>query len=225
MNGLDAPRARRRRLSWLGTLAAIVVATAIVVAIVHRATNRDGSAASTSSPNASSPDRSPPGVSGRGTPKPIGDRAGQSPESPSRDRETDVVQPERDEAMMNEWRAAIGRRDPDTVEAINRAFLAHPSRFTGALMSSAERDSDERVRAFSTRVLGKLRMPVTAELLRKLLGDASPYVRQNAAWGLGQLGDRNAGPLLQRSAQSDADPAVRESARDALRNIDRASAR
>ncbi len=54
-------------------------------------------------------------------------------------------------------------------------------------MKLAETDSDERVRAFSTRVLGKLVDPACAPLLVRLLDDKSQYVRMNAAWALGEL--------------------------------------
>jgi HEAT repeat protein len=54
-------------------------------------------------------------------------------------------------------------------------------------MTSAETDSDDRVRAFSTRVLGKLKNPACAPVFQRLLADRSQYVRMNAAWGLGEL--------------------------------------
>ena len=52
----------------------------------------------------------------------------------------------------------------------------------------AATDPNERVRAFSTRVLGKLRQPALADAFEQLLEDGSPFVRQNAAWALGELG-------------------------------------
>jgi len=228
MKDLHAPESQRRRRRWLGALAAVAAGAVVAVALRRTSERRDRLAAPNSgaatAPDRSFPGAGPPHPSQPGAPAP-------APGLPSGGGTAEEARSERDQRMqrvqgaIDEWRAAIGRRDADTVEALNRAFLSSPSEFTGALMASAESDPDERVRAFSTRVLGKLRAPATAELLRKLLADASPYVRQNAAWALGQLGDRSAGPLLRRNAGTDPDPAVRQAAGEALRNIDRGGGR
>ena len=82
----------------------------------------------------------------------------------------------------------------------------------------AEAEENERVRAFSTRVLGKLKNAALAPLYRRLLSDKSPYVRQNAAWALGELGAAAAPALAELQTASTKDPAndVRAAARDAL---------
>ena len=122
--------------------------------------------------------------------------------------------------MMKEWRNAIINKDADVVLALDRAFASHPREFVPALMLSAENDSEERVRSFSTRVLGKLRPPESAPLMRKLLADRCEYVRSNAAWALGQLDDRTAAPRLRNLKQRDPSTTVRRSAGESLRKLE-----
>jgi hypothetical protein len=97
--------------------------------------------------------------------------------------------------IMGRWRNAILKRDPDSVLECDRIFHDHTMEFGPALRTSAESDDDERVRAFSTRMLGKLRDGDSAPVFAKLLNDPSPSVRGNAVWGLEQLGDPRAHKL------------------------------
>jgi hypothetical protein len=120
---------------------------------------------------------------------------------------------------MAGWISAIRERNPETVEALDRAFAEHPRDFVPPLMASAESDSDERVRAFSTRVLGKLRSVESQALMRRLLTDASEYVRFNAAWALGELQDHEAVAELRRLGKHDHSPMVRQAASESLRRI------
>jgi hypothetical protein len=95
--------------------------------------------------------------------------------------------------VMAQWRNGILFKDTDAVLADDALFRQEPARFLEALMTLAETDDDERVRAFSTRVLGKLVEPACAPLLTRLLDDRSQYVRMNAAWALGELAVTPAG--------------------------------
>ena len=120
---------------------------------------------------------------------------------------------------MADWRVAIRDRNADVVEAMDRTFAERPSDFIPALMVSAETDSDERVRAFSTRVLGKLRSAESSALMVRLLTDASEYVRFNAAWALGELRNREAVAGLRRLGKRDRSPMVRQAANQSLERI------
>jgi hypothetical protein len=132
------------------------------------------------------------------------------------------------EAAMSSWRTAILVRDADTVLALDREFLGAPDRYAESLTSCAETDSDERVRAFCTRVLGKLKSSERVALFERLLGDKSPYVRQNAAWALGELAETTNGHIVTRHALAELrhvqakDPAgdVRAAARGALEKLE-----
>jgi hypothetical protein len=128
---------------------------------------------------------------------------------------------------MTAWRGAILTHDADTVVALDRAFLGAPGTFRPALVESAKGDGNERVRAFSTRVLGKLRDAALVETFAALLDDSSPYVRQNAAWALGELGGEESGRAaarrtteeLRRLGRRDTAPDVRVAANEALKRL------
>jgi hypothetical protein len=122
---------------------------------------------------------------------------------------------------MGRWRTAILVKDAPSVIALDLTFRQMPDRFTAALAASAENDDNERVRAFSTRVLGKFKNAAEAPLYRRLLADKSPYVRQNAAWALGELGPAAAPAVagLQRTSRRDSSTDVRAAAMDALRKL------
>lgn len=122
--------------------------------------------------------------------------------------------------VLKSWHAAIVTKNAETVENLDRAFAERPDRFVGPLMENAEGDSEERVRAFSTRVLGKLRRPESVEVLRRLLKDPSQYVRFNAAWALGELSDREAAATLLRLERRDPSSMVRQSAGASRRKIE-----
>jgi hypothetical protein len=89
--------------------------------------------------------------------------------------------------VVRSWRNAILQRDPEAVTRLDLTFREAPDRYTPALVQNATSDPEDRVRAFSTRVLGKLHHPALAEVFQKLLRDRSPHVRQNAAWALAEL--------------------------------------
>lgn len=123
------------------------------------------------------------------------------------------------EDVMRDWRTAIVNKNAEMVERVDRLFAAQAQQFIPALMISAESDPEERVRAFSTRVLGKLRPPESTELMRKLLADRSEYVRFNAAWALGELADREAISRLRDLQKRDKAASVRDSATASLRKL------
>jgi hypothetical protein len=122
------------------------------------------------------------------------------------------------EATMGRWRTAIVVKDAPSVVTLDLAFRQMPDRYRPALATTAETDDNERVRAFSTRVLGKLKNPTEAPLYQRLLTDKSPYVRQNAAWALGELGAAAEPAVAELQKTSRRDPAtdVRAAAKDAL---------
>ncbi|HVT10444.1 MAG TPA: HEAT repeat domain-containing protein [Polyangia bacterium] len=126
------------------------------------------------------------------------------------------------EASMMRWRVAILNKDAQAVIGLDMDFKQRPDRYREALEKSAASDENERVRAFSTRVLGKMKNPEEAPLLKRLLADTSPYVRQNAAWALGEL--RGAGAVavaeLRRARARDVAPEVRSAAKDALGKVE-----
>jgi hypothetical protein len=127
------------------------------------------------------------------------------------------------------WRDGVLGKNAEAVMALDRAFLAAPDRYRAALEASARTDADERVRAFSTRVLGKQKRASLAPLFEALLKrDASPFVRQNAAWALGELAAQEDGRTaaqhalaeLRHARAKDPAPDVRTAAKGALARIE-----
>ena len=118
--------------------------------------------------------------------------------------------------VMQQWRTSILERDADGVMGCDHLFREHSRAFTPALRDSATRDSDERVRAFSTRVLGKLRDPGLAPFFLERLQDPSAFVRENGAWALGELRAIEATDELAALKHDDPAPAVRKAAELAL---------
>src|SRR5262249_11435507 len=49
---------------------------------------------------------------------------------------------------LTAWRQAILGKDADTVVTLDRSFVNAPDRYRAALVDSARKDGDERVRAF-----------------------------------------------------------------------------
>ncbi len=131
-------------------------------------------------------------------------------------------------ATIDAWRGAILQKDADTVVRLDFGFRDAPDRYRPALLESARSDPNERVRAFSTRELGKLASADLAPQFGRLLGDSSPYVRQNAAWALGELGNLPGGRAAAHVVLADLkrvearDPAkdVRSAARSALGKLE-----
>jgi hypothetical protein len=120
-------------------------------------------------------------------------REAETPPEPAMPVEEQVRQ------VMQRWRTSILNRQAEGVLDCDHIFHERPTLFSPALRTSAESDDDERVRAFSTRMLGKLRDAGNTDLFAKLLADASPSVRGNAAWALGQLHDPRSAALLEQA--------------------------
>jgi HEAT repeat protein len=143
------------------------------------------------------------------------------PETPT-ERDAEVA------SALSAWRDGIIQKDSEIVIRLDLTFQERPERYLGGLVASSQKEPNERVRAFSTRTLGKFRRPDLASHFRRLLADQSPFVRQNAAWALGELaalpGGREAARValaeLHRARAKDIDSAVRAAARAALDKID-----
>ena len=151
-----------------------------------------------------------------------------SPESTPETPETPEAIDKRAEDALGAWRNAILIRDADMVIKLELAFLETPSMYLERLKTSARSDDNERVRAFSTRELGKFKRVDLAPTFQQLLEDKSGYVRQNAAWALGELSAGTDGRAAVRIAKGelrqlvkrDPEEAVGVAARTALERIE-----
>lgn len=70
-------------------------------------------------------------------------------------------------------------------------LVSYGTRATAALVPLLDSDNLE-LRARAARVLGYVADPTTADRLAALLGDADPFVRSHAAYGLFQMNDPRA---------------------------------
>jgi hypothetical protein len=136
------------------------------------------------------------------------------------------VTPEQVSTAMSEWRRAILEKRADLVVTLDQVFAILPGRYGPELVRLAETDPDERVRAFCTRVLGKMKNLELVDVFQRLLADKSEFVRQNAAWALGELAHRPGGREAAlaaldelRQAQDDPATAVRAAATNALKAL------
>jgi HEAT repeat protein len=149
-----------------------------------------------------------------------------TPEWPRQQTAQEVAQEV--ETSLASWRQAILDKNAELVQSLDRAFLSSPERYRSALEKSARTDADARVRAFSTRVLGKQKSAALAPLFETLLADKSPFVRQNAAWALGEMAARDDGRTAARHAAAglrhagakDPVPEVRTAAKGALARLE-----
>jgi hypothetical protein len=119
--------------------------------------------------------------------------------------------------VVEVWRQAIKNKQAEQVLECDRIFQDAPTKFSDPLRYLAKNDREDRVRAFSTRVLGKFKDPANAELFRELLKDPHQYVRSNAAWGLSQLGGDSNLALVDEIRRRDREEYVRNAAAEALR--------
>ena len=154
------------------------------------------------------------------------ERGAAPPVWPRQETEAEIAQEV--ESSLAAWRKAILDKNAEVVQSLDRAFLSSPERYRAALEKSARTEVDERVRAFSTRVLGKQKSAALAPLFETLLADKSPFVRQNAAWALGELAALDDGRAAARHAVAelrlarakDPAPDVRTAAKGALARLE-----
>lgn len=161
-------------------------------------------------------------AAGVDVPAPTAGGAGPSRFDPASER----VSPEQVAAAMTEWREAILQKRAEQVIRLDQAFSLLPGRYGPELVRMAETDSDERVRAFCARVLGKMKNPALVEDFQRMLADKSPFVRQNAAWALGELARRPGGKEAAlaaldelQQAEGDSVTEVRTAATNALKAL------
>lgn len=139
---------------------------------------------------------------------------------PASTAEVDKAGRKRTEPIFDQWRSAILMKNAERVLACDQAFDGDRGRLHDGLAELAEKDSEERVRSFSTRVLGRFAMARDVDLFTRLLeNDPSPYVRQNAAWALGLQGKGAPVDALRRVSEGDPDKEVRDAAAKALSQV------
>lgn len=87
--------------------------------------------------------------------------------------------------LASAWRGAVLNGQREAVLLGARALRGAPDARAQLLLLAA--DPEPRVRAFALRELGRRRDPSLAEVFQRAASDPSPYVVENARWGLAQL--------------------------------------
>lgn len=85
--------------------------------------------------------------------------------------------------------------------------------------SAISRASRKQLLRNACIVLGNLKKPETAPLLKRALEDPSELVRLHAAWALGCLPGRESAEILQEKLFSETDPGVREEIKLSLKGL------
>jgi hypothetical protein len=216
---------QRRQKRWGAAGAAVLLVGAAALWMRHRHHHHElasGPVGEDESTETRSADRWRGFEAGRDVPAPSSADGGvRRPDWYSKD-----VTPDQVPSAMEAWRTAILEKRREQVLALDGAFALLPARYGPPLLRLAETDPDERVRAFSVRVLGKMNNPALVDEYRRLLQDRSEFVRGNAAWALGEMAKRPGGreaaeAALDELQQAEGDPAtaVRAAATNALKAL------
>jgi hypothetical protein len=221
--GTQKRQGTRKRLFAVGTAIVLVGAGALVVRHRRQAEAPGSHAYEEPSPEVQR-DRWHGFEAGFDAPAPA--PGGGAPSPGHSDPASKAVTPGQVASAMAEWREAILQKRAEQVIQLDQAFSLLPGRYGPELVRMAETDSDERVRAFCTRVLGKMKNPALVEDFQRMLADKSPFVRQNAAWALGELARRPGGKEAAlaaldelQQAEGDSVTEVRTAATNALKAL------
>lgn len=117
--------------------------------------------------------------------------------------------------VAEHWRDSIVHFNPEAVDQARAEIDALGPDALPVLRRLAVEDPEERVRAYSVRVLGQMQA-AEGPFLRDLLNDTSEHVRANAAWALGRIGFADAAEDLRRLEREDVSELVRREAGTAL---------
>jgi len=122
--------------------------------------------------------------------------------------------------LFNIWRQSILTKNISQINQLDSQIKACGDEAIPFLTKLAKNDGNERVRAFSVRVLGRMNITELSSLfIDRLHYDTSPFVRENCAWALGRLGNTEVLENLQRAADSDPSAQVRKAAGEAIEMI------
>jgi HEAT repeat protein len=127
-------------------------------------------------------------------------------------------------AVVAPLTAALGDGDTQVKVAAMKALQSMAGLRDGSAVSPLLVDANLGVRAEAATTLGMFHDGnSTGALVTALQNDASPIVRKNAAWALGEVhaSATVAGPALQNAAANDASPFVRSLATAALTRLSR----
>ncbi|MBI5779565.1 MAG: HEAT repeat domain-containing protein [Planctomycetes bacterium] len=122
--------------------------------------------------------------------------------------------------LFNIWRKAVLTKNITQINQLDSQIRSAGDEAIPFLTKLAKEDTNERVRAFAVRILGRQNKTDLLGLFMELLrNDTSAFVRENSAWSLGRLKNTDTLEILQKAADSDQSEAVRKIAAEAIENI------
>ena len=122
--------------------------------------------------------------------------------------------------LFNIWRQAVRTRNISQINQLDSQIKGCGDEAIPFLTKLAKEDTNERVRAFAVRILGRMNLATLSSLFTELLkNDTSAFVRENCCWALGQLGNSESLDILQKAADSDPSEPVRKAAAQAIETI------
>lgn len=172
--------------------------------------------------NVSQPVTVSPTTGGDATVEPPVDRKRQGLDGPF---PTDDKVPEQERQigqMVNAWRQAIVIKHPQDIDRLGLALKGAGPAAVPFLKKMAAEDTNERVRAFAARVLGRMEaVDLIPFFIDRLQKDSSIFVRENAAWSLGKLNDEKSIAALRDAASNDESERVRTVAQESLKALNK----
>jgi hypothetical protein len=122
--------------------------------------------------------------------------------------------------LFNIWRRSVLTKNISQINQLDSQIKACGDDAIPFLTKLAKEDGNERVRAFATRILGRMNNKELSALFTELLkNDTSAFVRENSCWALGRLGNTSALEILQKVADNDSSEPVRKAATQAIETI------
>ena len=147
----------------------------------------------------------------------------ETPEDPKGPFPTDATATEKERQigrLFNIWRQAVRTRNISQINQLDSQIKGCGDEAIPFLTKLAKEDTNERVRAFAVRILGRQNKANLLGLFMELLKNAtSAFVRENSCWSLGRLGNSESLDILQKAADSDPSEPVRKAAAQAIETI------
>ncbi|HLD35926.1 MAG TPA: HEAT repeat domain-containing protein [Planctomycetota bacterium] len=158
-----------------------------------------------------------------GSIQPVAEAHRETPEDPKGPFPTDATATEKERQigrLFNIWRQSVLTRNITQINQLDSQIKGCGNEAIPFLTKLAKEDRNERVRAFATRILGRMNLSDLFSLFVELLkNDTSAFVRENSCWSLSRLGNIEALEILQKVADSDSSAQVRKAASEAIEKI------
>jgi hypothetical protein len=121
--------------------------------------------------------------------------------------------------LLRRWQTAIAQRDANGVTGAQSLLLEREGEYREPLVRMAKEDPDARVRAFTIKVLSRMKAPPPESFFLDHLGDPHVYPRKSALEVLEKIGTPASLASIERAAAGDASEEVRAAAAQAAKAV------